>query len=172
MPAVPPRIFLGRVIGAHGIRGELKVRAETDRAETFLQIGELKIDGRLYQVTDARPHKQHLLLSLAGVSTRNQAEALIGCELWGRAELFPPLAEDEYYWNEILGLDVYRTDTGVWIGRVTEIIPTAAHDIYVVRQGDREYLIPAVEEVIQEISLEQGWIKIDPNIGVLETRAV
>ncbi|MBW1951787.1 MAG: hypothetical protein JRI66_01715 [Deltaproteobacteria bacterium] len=69
MQTSPPRIFLGRVIGAHGIRGELKVRAETDSAEILLQIGEVEIDGRHYQVTGVRPHKQHLLLSLAGIRT-------------------------------------------------------------------------------------------------------
>ncbi|MBW1917058.1 MAG: 16S rRNA processing protein RimM [Deltaproteobacteria bacterium] len=171
MQTSPPRIFLGRVIGAHGIRGELKVRAETDSAEILLQIGEVEIDGRHYQVTGVRPHKQHLLLSLAGINTRNQAEALIGQDLRGNAERLPPLPAGEYYWHEILGLDVYRADTGAWIGRVMEIIPTAAHDVYVVREGDQEYLIPAREEVIQDISLEQGWMTIDPNIGVVENRA-
>ncbi|MDD3579464.1 MAG: ribosome maturation factor RimM [Desulfobacca sp.] len=172
MSASAPRIILGRVVGAHGIRGEIKVWAEAEGAETFLQIGEVELAGRGYQVTGARPHKRYLLLSLAGICTRNQAEALIGQEVRGAAESLPPLPEGEYYWDEILGLAVYRTDTGAYLGRVTEIIPTAAHDVYVVREGDREYLIPARVEVIQEISLEQGWMKIDPNVGVLETRAV
>lgn len=172
MHPLPTWIVLGQVIGAHGIRGELKVRAEIDLAETFVQMGEVKIGGRFYQVSGVRTQKQHLLLSLAGISTRNQAEALIGQEIWGEAKSLPPLPAGEYYWFEILGLAVYRADTGDYLGRIAEIIPTAAHDVYVVRDGGPEYLFPAVEAVIQEIDLDQGWMKIDLNAGVVESRAV
>lgn len=172
MDSSPTWIILGRVIGAHGIRGEIKVRAETDSVETFLQVGEVEINGRRYQVVGARPHKRKVLLSLAQINTRNEAEALSGQEVRVAQHQLPPLSEGEYYHFEILGLAVYQADNGAYLGRVTEIISTAAHDVYVVREGGREYLVPAREGVIEEIDLDQGWMRINPQAGVVETRAV
>jgi 16S rRNA processing protein RimM len=168
---LPSSLLLGRVVGAHGIRGELKIGGEVDALETLLQVGGVEIEGRFYQITGARPHKKNILLSLAGVETRNQAEDLIGLEVRARGCSLPPLEEGEYYWFDILGLAVFRGDTGAYFGRVVQIIPTPAHDVYVIREGEMEFLIPAVEDSILEIDVEQGRMTINPEGGMVQSGA-
>jgi 16S rRNA processing protein RimM len=159
-------VSLGRVSGAHGIRGALKVRADAEAAttdpEVFSALGEVWLDGQSYQVIEARPFKTQVMLKLAGVETRNQAEGLVGLTVEGERGSFPPLAEGEYYWFQVLGLAVVNVKDGTRLGYLAEIIPTPAHDVYVVRQGKREVLLPAVEDVIVEINLAEGVIKAAP----------
>ena len=70
-----------------------------------------------------------------------------------------------------MGLPVLNAQDGALLGSLEEIIPTPGNDVYVVRQGERELLLPAVEEVVTEINLEEGWIKVAPPPGLLETYA-
>ena len=157
---------MGRVSGAHGIRGALKVRADADAAttdhEVFTALGQVWLGGHCYQVVEARPFKTQVMLKLAGVETRNQAEALVGLTVEGERRRFPELPEGEYYWFQVLGLAVVDVSDGALLGYLEEIIPTPGHDVYVVRQGKREVLLPAVEDVIVEINLEDGVIKAAP----------
>ena len=77
----------------------------------------------------------------------------------------------EYYWFQLLGLPVYDAGDGALLGRLQEILPTPGHDVYVVVQGQREFLLPAVAEVVVEINLEEGFLKVAPPPGLLETYA-
>jgi 16S rRNA processing protein RimM len=164
-------VGLGRVSGAHGIRGAVKVRpdaeATTTDPEVFIALGEVWIGGVNYQLLDAAPLKTQVILKMAGLETRNQAEALVGLEVLGDRRRFPPLPEGEYYWFQVMGLPVKNAADGALLGYLEEIIPTPAHDVYVVRQGDREVLLPAVEDVIVDINLEEGIIKAAPPEGLL-----
>lgn len=168
-------VGLGQVAGVHGLRGSLKVRADAATATTdpavITALGKVEIGGRWYQVLDASRQKGQILLRLEGVHTREQAEALIGREVRGEAERFPPLPPGEYYWFQVLGLPVHHAGAGDLLGYLQEIISTPAHDVYVVRQGEKELLLPAVEGVITEINLEEGWIKVMPPPGLLEAYA-
>jgi 16S rRNA processing protein RimM len=168
-------ISLGRVAAAHGIRGGLKIGPGPGGASvdpgTLAALGEVEIGGVRYPVQVAGRQKRHLLLSLEGVTTRDQAERLVGQEVMGEASRLPPLPPGEYYWFQLLGLPVLNAADGTLLGVLKEIIPTPGHDVYVVRQGKREVLLPAVEEVIVEINLEEGWIKALPPAGLLEAYA-
>jgi len=172
---VPLLVGLGRVSGVHGLRGALKVRADAGAATTdpgvIAALGEVELGGRRYRVLESSRQKGQILLGLEGVQTRDQAEALIGQELKGEVNRFPPLPEGEYYWFQVLGLPVLNAANGARLGYLQEIIPTPAHDVYVVRQGEKELLLPAVEEVITEINLKEGWIKVLPPPGLLEAYA-
>jgi 16S rRNA processing protein RimM len=81
------------------------------------------------------------------------------------------LPPGEYYWFQLLGLPVYDAADGSLLGHLQEILPTPGHDVYVVVQGSREILLPAVEEVILEINLAEGFIKAAPPEGLLEAYA-
>ena len=161
--------------GVHGLRGALKLRADAATATTdpavIAALGEVEIGGQRHRVQEAGRQKGQILLRLEGVETREQAEALIGQEVKGETDRFPPLPEGEYYWFQVLGLPVLDAADGALLGHLGEIIPTPGHDVYVVRQGEKELLLPAVEEVITEINLEEGWIKVAPPPGLLETYA-
>jgi 16S rRNA processing protein RimM len=170
-PKAPgPLIGLGQVSGAHGIKGAVKVRADAEAAttdpEVFAALGEVRIGGRSYQVIQAGRYKNQVLLQLAGVATRSQAEELAGLAVQGDRRRFPPLPPGEYYWFQVLGLPVINVADGARLGYLDHIIPTPGHDVYVVVEGEREVLLPAVEEVIVEINLEDGVIKALPPEGL------
>lgn len=179
MSSKPPHpealIGLGQVSGAQGLQGAVKVRADAEAAttdpEVFAALGEVWIGGRGYEVLQAGRHKNQVLLWLEGVDTRSRAEELAGLEVLGDRRRFPPLPPGEYYWFQVLGLPVVNAADGVWLGHLDHIISTPGHDVYVVRQGEREILLPAVEDVIVEINLEAGMIRVLPPEGLLETYA-
>jgi 16S rRNA processing protein RimM len=163
-------ISLGKVAGVHGIQGALKIGAAA-APEVFLAMAEVEIGGDRFRVAEATRKKRQVLLHLYGVDTRDQAELLIGREVKGESHRLPPLPEGEYYWFQLEGLPVRHAEDGTLFGELTEIIPTPAHDVYVVEKDGREVLFPAVEEVIVEINLDEGVIKVLPPPGLLEIYA-
>ncbi len=168
-------IGLGRISGAQGLHGAVKVRpdaaAATTDPEVFQALAEVVIGEQTYAVLQADRLKNQVLLRLAGVETRTQAEQLAGRQVLGDRRRFPPLPDGEYYWFQLLGLPVYDAGDGALLGRLQEILPTPGHDVYVVVQGQREFLLPAVAEVVVEINLQEGFLKVAPPPGLLETYA-
>ncbi len=164
-------IGLGRISGAHGIKGAVKVRADAEAAttdpEVFAALGQVWIGGQEYRVLGAERLKTQVLLRLDGVDTRNRAEELAGLPVRGDRRRFPALPAGEYYWFQVLGLPVVNAADGTRLGYLDSIIPTPGHDVYVVVEGEREVLLPAVEDVIVEIDLESGVIKATPPEGLL-----
>lgn len=166
---------LGRVLGVHGLKGVLRVgisgRTGDPDPETFMALGEILVGGGRFRVLKASQGRRHVLVSLMGVNSREEAEGLVGREVQGEVHRFPALPPGEYYWFQVLGLPVIHAEDGSILGHLEEIWPTGAHDIYVVRQGTREVLLPAVEEVVQEIDLQEGCIKVSPPAGLLDIYA-
>jgi 16S rRNA processing protein RimM len=175
-PAPHPRLInLGQVVGVHGLRGLVKLGGQTGPEGSdpalFPALGEVHLGGQVYRVAAASRKKRQILLQLQEVETRHQAELLVGLEVQAEADRFPALPAGEYYCFQLLGLPVWHARTNICLGHLEEILPTPAHDVYVVRQGGREVLFPAVEEVITEINLKEGWIKVLPPDGLLEAYA-
>lgn len=168
-------IGLGRISGAHGLRGAVKVRPDADAAttdpEVFLALGDVVIGGHYYKIMEADRFKNQVLLHLSGVDTRSRAEQLVGQKVLGDRRRFPQLPPGEYYWFQLLGLPVYAAGDGALLGHLQEILPTPGHDVYVVVQDRREIMLPAVEEVIVEINLAEGFVKAVPPPGLLEAYA-
>lgn len=166
--------MVGRVVAAHGIRGNLKVSSYAESLSVYETEGGIQValpDGsvRLMTVRWVQPHGRHLLLNLDRVTDRNQAELLIGSELFADKSCLPKLEDDSYYWFDLVGLLVYDT-TGDLLGRLERVIPTPGNDVYVVQdtQGEqgRELLIPAIGAVVLKIDLEGGTMIVDPPEGL------
>ena len=170
----PRFLVIGKVIGAHGVGGELKVQIISEDPHRF---------GRLEQVyaglEDREPvpwmlerfrlHKGHALLKIANCSDRDTAQSLRGHLLHVPLEDAIPLEEGEYYEYQILDLDVW-TVSDEHLGKVVEIIETGANDVYVVHgtyPGHREILIPAIEGVVIEIDLDSGRMVVELPEGLL-----
>lgn len=99
-------------------------------------------------------HKR-VLIQLQGCHDMMAAEAFRNHEVWIPRQWFSALPAGEYYWFEIEGLRVY-TSNGHWLGTVVEIIHTGSNDVYVVRNGAQEILLPALQDVIQRIDVKRG----------------
>lgn len=93
-------------------------------------------------------------LELEGIENADEAGAFVGRFVFVPPESLEPLTEGEYYWKDIIGLEVI-TDDGLRIGKITEIVPTGANDVYVCTGEERELLLPAIPEVIKDIDLNK-----------------
>jgi len=127
-------------------------------------------ENRHLSVISARPHKNVFLVELAGLTDINQAESFRGAEIYvGKDALVRE--EGEYFWFELLGLDVF-SDDDVFLGVVSQIIPAGSNEIYVVKNGDREIFLPAAQEVISHIDLENGKMIVSVLEGLLDLNEV
>jgi 16S rRNA processing protein RimM len=163
-------VLIGEIVRAQGIRGKIKVRplADPDAFSSlrFIYLGKSEDLSVSFRVVSCQPHKGFILLGLGGITTMSQAEDLAGSHIYADSDALKELPEGEYYYFEIIGLDVL-TDDGRCLGKVEEIFPTGSNDVYVVRDGKREYLIPAIEDVVREIDIPGGRMVIHPIEGLL-----
>jgi 16S rRNA processing protein RimM len=104
---------------------------------------------------------------LKGIERREEVEPLLGKEILIERRFLPDLQEGEYYWLDILGILV-ETQEGRRLGRVKEIFPTGANDVYVIEGKRREIFIPATEEVIQNIDVKEGRMRVIRMEGLWE----
>jgi 16S rRNA processing protein RimM len=177
MPANdPPRsnipsghVAIALVLAPHGVRGELKVEPFTTHAENFDTGRTLWIEETTHKVEASRRQKASFILRLSDVTTIEAAETLRGRLLSLPESDLAPLAEDEYYAYQIVGLDVYESD-GARLGKVVDLIPTGANDVYVVRGPRGEILLPAVEDVILEVDVAGGRMVVSLMEGMLPAR--
>ncbi|MCO6450339.1 MAG: 16S rRNA processing protein RimM [Caldilineales bacterium] len=150
-------IAIGRILAPHGVRGEIKVESMTDFPARFAVGSNLLVEGesRSRAVIQSRPHKEALLLRLAGIDNRTQAELLRDRHLLLPRHEATPLPAGEYYSDEIEGLAVITMD-GRPLGNLVEVLWTAANEVYVVDGDYGEILVPATSEVVQEVDLGRG----------------
>jgi len=155
---------VGWVLGAHGVRGLLKVESLSDNPARFAAGSQLyacfpQQQPRPLIVESAAPHKGLLLLACAGIESREAATALLGARLLAEpdAAALPP---GQYYHYQLLGLQVY--ERGDYLGRVTEILSRPANDIYVaLTLAEEEIWIPALKSVIKSIDLQAGRMEVE-----------
>ena len=165
--------MVGKVVKAHGIKGEIKVFPFSKSPDDFKSYPEVIITDEstgervVYRVTRIRSWKKLAIIQLDGVENRNDSEELRGKEVWIPRQYLAQPETDEYYRHEMKGMQVV-TDNGRRLGTVTSFIATPRHDILVVTGLGREYLIPAVNELIRDIDKETGALIISPTPGLLE----
>jgi len=169
-------LLLGKVIRPHGLDGLLRIRSYAQSEESFLNAGTVFIksgsgEASEHRIIFIRPHKKIFLLKLEGLSSLDDAERLRGAEILIRKYSAGNGNGQEYYWYELIGLRVYL-DGGKYIGTVKQILPTGSNDIYVVREGRKEYLIPAIHDVVKEIDLADQRMIISEMEGLLDLNDV
>ena len=157
-------ISVGQVVGLHGKAGEIKVKVLTDFPDRFARNNRIELcreDGETQMVTieGTRPHKNHILIRLKDIGTREDAECLRGAFFRIEESQLMPLPAHSYYRFQIIGLKVFTLE-GELLGEVSDILTTPNHDVYVVK-GEKEYLIPARKVVVKKVELEQGKMWID-----------
>jgi 16S rRNA processing protein RimM len=150
-------VRIGEIVSTHGIHGKLRVRYHNEDKKGFLSYKSLLVRnplGRLepFEVTEARIHRKLIIVQLRGLDSIDQAERLVGGSVFVERTSLPELEEDEYYWADLIGLEVTTTE-GKSVGEVVRIIPTGANDVLVITAGVEELLVPATEEVIKEVDL-------------------
>ena len=164
-------MLIGQISGVHGIKGNFKLRSYAESLSVFQPDSVVVVvtsDGRQkpYEINWVKPHAKAALISFKGVDTRDQAEALIGCQLFIEKSRLPEPEEGSYYWFDLIGLDVFDVDQK-YLGRLESIFETGSNDVYVVKEGDEEILIPALESVVQKIDLKNRRMQVDLPEGLI-----
>lgn len=164
---------VGKIVNTHGIRGEVRVIRITDFEERFAQGATLWIrekNGNLLQteVHSHRKHKNFDLVKFKDWDNINDVEHLKGSMLLVSKDDIEELEEGEYYYFQIIGLDVYSVDNE-YIGKVKEILSPGANDVWVVKSDKgNEYLIPYIDDVVKSVDIEAGKTIIEPMEGLLD----
>lgn len=149
----------GKIVNTHGIHGEVKVLPWCDGPEFLLNFDTFYLDGQPIKVAAARVHKQNVLLTLEGVSDINAAMRLRDKILFiDRNDA--DLPEGKHFLADLFGLEVREADTGKVLGTIADILTPPAHEVYVVRGGEREYMIPAVDAFVLETNVNGGYLSV------------
>ena len=163
---------IGRVTKPHGVRGKIKVDYYGEDSDQFSLYREVWVeDGRggfnSYEILQVTAQPARLILHLNGVQTADEALPLVGKEIYIRREALPDLPEGEFYWIEMIGMEV-ETERGTHLGKIKEILPAGPHDVYVVQGRRREVLLPAVESVIRGIDRDKRVVRVGWMEGLWE----
>jgi 16S rRNA processing protein RimM len=164
----PKFLVIGEVLKPWGFRGEVKVKLITDfpKRLTTLTTVYLGPDARAFPVERARLHSGFALMKFAGHDTVEAVAKLRGQVIQIAIDDATPLRKGQYYHHQVIGLQVLTTE-GEKLGSVEEILETGANDVYVVRREDGgELLLPATQNVIQEIDLDHGrmFVRLIPGL--------
>jgi 16S rRNA processing protein RimM len=151
---------VGRIVGTHGLRGEVKILPLTDFPERIAGYRHVTLrwpDGstKPYEIVATRPHKNVVLARFSGLETIDDAELLRAAEVWVAEERLSPLPEGHYYIHDILGMRVV-TAAGDEIGPVTEVIQGPANDVYVAGG----LMIPATRDAVESIDAKARTIVV------------
>jgi 16S rRNA processing protein RimM len=158
------RVILGKIAGVYGVRGWVKVISETKPKENIFDYipWQIKLNGEwcTVEVIQGKSHGKGLVAQLESYDDRDQARQLVGAEIAIFKHQLPQAEEGEYYWADLIGLNVITLD-GKTLGKVDHLLETGANDVLVVK-GEREHLIPFVQgQFILQVDLEAGLIRVD-----------
>ena len=146
----------GQIVSTHGVQGEVKILPWCDGPEFLKGFDTFYIEGQAYPVHAARVHKNMLLCHLRGVDDMNAAQALKNkvIQIDRDAANIP---EGRVFISDLIGLPVYAG--GQEIGALQDVYTGPANDVYIV-QGQRQYMIPAVSEFLEEVNVDEGYIRV------------
>jgi 16S rRNA processing protein RimM len=157
---------MGRIVGLHGVQGWLKSESGSEPRTRIFDYQPWQLSsapGEAMEVAGikGRPQGKGLVCYLPDVDSREKAAELVGKDIFVARELLPPPGKDEYYWVDLEGLEVFTME-GVALGRVSHLFATGANDVVVVRDSERERLIPFIQgNYVRAVDLDGGRMVVD-----------
>jgi 16S rRNA processing protein RimM len=149
---------VGEIVKTRGLRGCLKVLTQVETQNIipgleFVYLEDVLGQRKSHDLRAFAASSKFLFLELKDITDIDSARALIGCKVLIPGDMLEDLPQGEYYWRDIIGLDVYD-EAGKHLGRIESIFPTGGNDVYVCK-GEREILLPAIADVIQSIDINK-----------------
>jgi 16S rRNA processing protein RimM len=159
------RVVLGNLAGAYGVHGWVKVRSHTDPLDNILHYSPWRIEHkgqtRDYTVLSGSVRGGFVVARLEGLDVREEAMALAGAAVSVDRACLPPLPKGEYYWADLIGLEVVNRE-GISFGKLSRLFETGANDVLVADDGERERFIPYVSGMyVLEVDLAAGRMLVD-----------
>ena len=162
----PEFITIGQILAPWGIKGKLKVKVVTDFPQRFAPSSTVYINQRPMTIDSAEEYKGDVIIKLKAIDSIDVARKLQGQLIEIHHNQAYPLPEGQYYHFQLIGLEVW-TAQGVLLGNITEILTAESNDNYVVKGEKGEILIPAIEDVVKSIDLNEGRMVIEAIQGLL-----
>ena len=164
---------IGRVIRPQGLAGRLKVFSYLESQDVLDALAEVFIGRRAQEAAVFPLHavqkgREFFVLTLGGVEDKDTAAKMVGSSVWMPSEAMKQLPDGEYYWHEIIGLEVV-TEEGRILGRIESVFPTGSNDVYVCRGMEKEILLPAIGDVILKIDRDRGLMVVRLLKGLTES---
>ena len=160
----------GIIINTHGVRGNVKLESLCDSPEVLADLSRVFVkEGNSYReikVLHTSIFKSFVLADLEGVNDMDAAAAMKGTTLYADRDDFE-LEEGDYFIADLIGLDVVDIDDGKKYGVVTDVINRGSSDIYVVKTENGERMMPAVEEFVKKVDIDNGAVYVKPISGLL-----
>ena len=164
-------IAVGKLTQAHGTGGVLKAISYAGIPERYLEIRTLYVESDQgltgYVVDGVEAVGPGVLIKLRGVDDRGHAQRLAGSEVFLPESEKIELPEDAWFVHDLIGLEVFDTD-GTFVGILEDVLQNNSNDIYLVRDGDREVLIPAVSQFVNAIDLDAGRMTVTLIEGMVD----
>jgi 16S rRNA processing protein RimM len=166
-------VVIGKIGAPYGVKGWVKITTYTDEIEGVFNYSPwlLGTNEKEYTVDHWRTHNKGVVAKLVGVETRDDAESIKNLDISIKAQQLPQLAEDEFYWRELVGMKVV-TDKGYDLGVVKELFETGANDVMLVRAnpndgfGQKERMLPFLfEQVVKQVDKQGRTITVDWDPG-------
>ncbi len=160
-------IEMMKIINTHGVKGEMKAVHYADSLAFFKKV-EYLYDKKetKFHITNIREGKNCVLVTIEGIEDMNSAERMKNVYLYAKREDFPPLPKGEYYLIDLIGLTAVTVD-GEEIGTVIDILEKAAQNLIVIKNGDKEILIPKCDAFVDRVNLDEKKIYITPIEGLI-----
>ena len=157
-------MILGRVTGLFGVKGWVKIRSYTEPREAILDYKDWLLlgngDSQAVRLAEGKRHGKAVIARIDGCDDRDEAARYVGDDIGVSRDTLPDTQRGEYYWADLEGLQVVHKD-GKNLGTVAYLLATGANDVLVV-QGDREILIPFVQDtIVKDVDLAAGIISVD-----------
>ena len=152
-------ITIGEIVKTRGLRGCMKVLSFVDTQDIsaeleFVYIQDNSEQKKLYNLRKIDISGKFLFIELDAIDDVDLAKTFVGCKIVIPGNMLKELPEGEYYWKDIIGLDVY-TEEGKLLGQIESVFPTGSNDVYVCKGGEREILLPAIADVIKSIDIDR-----------------
>ena len=152
-------ITIGEIVKTRGLRGCMKVVSFVDTQDIsaelkFVYIQDNSEQKKLYNLRKIDISGKFLFIELDSIDDVELAKTFVGCKVVIPGDMFKELPEGEYYWRDIIGMNVY-TEEGKLLGQIESVFPTGSNDVYVCKGGDREILLPAIADVIKLIDIDR-----------------
>ncbi|MCY4527531.1 MAG: ribosome maturation factor RimM [Chloroflexi bacterium] len=154
--AIPDdHVVVGEIIGAWGLRGDVKVQTHSDYPDRFIPGSSVYLGNERCVIVRVHKHKVGFVVGFDGVSDRTAAELLRGKTLTVPSSELPGLDDGTFFYFDIIDMAVH-TSNGDELGRIEEIISAGGNDVYVVRGTGKEILIPAARDYVVEVDVKRG----------------
>ena len=159
----------GQIVGTHGVRGMVRIQPWCDTPAFLCDFKKIYSDegNTVWKVVKSQPHGNVVIAQLQGVDSIESAEKLRGKRVYiCRDDV--KLEKGQYFVEDIIGCEVFNIETGENLGKITDVSPTGANDVWHIKRDGKEYLIPKIDSIVKTVDVENGRVEISVMKGLFD----